>query len=136
MPTHELYFACKPNLKHLRVFDNIPYVHVPDEKWKKLDTKVEKYILVDYWHEQKGYTCYNPRMKQVRVSCDVVFDKSKSWYSLPSPTPDDPIPITKDEASEAEMIREEEEEDVGTLEESPISFRLSGPNEELVGMTR
>ena len=29
------------------------------------------------------------------------------------------------------ILEEEEEEDIGTLEESSISFRLSGPNEEL-----
>ena len=29
------------------------------------------------------------------------------------------------------MIREEKEEDISTLEESLISFRLSGPNEDL-----
>ena len=29
---HELYFGRKPNLRHLRVFGSIFYVHVPDEK--------------------------------------------------------------------------------------------------------
>ena len=29
---HELYFGAKPNLRHLRVFDSIAYVHVPKEK--------------------------------------------------------------------------------------------------------
>ena len=42
-----------------------------------------------------------------------------------------PNPIPEDEASEPEMILAEEEEDYGTLEESLISFRLSGPNERL-----
>ena len=52
-----------------------------------------------------------------------------SWYSLPTPTPDeDPIP--EDEASEPEEVQVEDE-DFGTLEESLISFRLSGPNEEM-----
>ena len=50
-----------------------------------------------------------------------------SWYSLPTPTPTpDEDPIPEDEASEPEEIQEEEE-GVGTLEESPISFWLSGP---------
>ena len=39
MSAHELYFGRKTNLKHVRVFDNIAYVHVPDEKRKKLDAK-------------------------------------------------------------------------------------------------
>ena len=60
MSAHELYFGRKPNLRHLRVFGSIAYVHVPDEKRRKLDPKSEKCILVDYSHEQKGYKCYNP----------------------------------------------------------------------------
>ena len=47
---------------HLRVFDNIAYVHETNERWKKLDTKC---ILVSYSHEQKGYACYNPEAEQV-----------------------------------------------------------------------
>ena len=65
MSAHELYFGRKPNLKHLRVFGSIAYVHVSDEKLKKLDAKSEKCILVDYSHEQKGYKGYNLRVTQV-----------------------------------------------------------------------
>ena len=35
MSAHELYFGTKPNLRHLRVFGSIAYVHVPKEKWRK-----------------------------------------------------------------------------------------------------
>ena len=75
---HELYFGMKPNLRHLRVFSSIAYVHVPKEKRKKLDAKAKKCILVSYSDEQKGYKSYNPTTKQVRVSGDVVFDESVS----------------------------------------------------------
>ena len=56
---HELYFGKKPNMGHLRVFDNIAYVHVPDEKRRKLDAKAEKCIMVGYSDDQKGYKFYN-----------------------------------------------------------------------------
>ena len=68
-----------------------------------------------------------------RVSRDVVFDESESWYSLPFSTPADSIPITKDEANETEPILEEEK--IDTLGESLIPFRLSGPNEEQFDMS-
>ena len=123
---HELYFRHKPNLKHLKVFDNIAYVHVPYEKWKKLDAELEKCILDDYSHELKRYKCYNPR-RNLRVSRDVFFDESASWYSLPNPN--DSMPITENEANKAKMVVEKEE--IDPSEESLISFRLSGPNEEL-----
>ena len=42
MSAHELYFGGKKNVKHLRIFGNIAYVHVLDEKRKKLDAKVDK----------------------------------------------------------------------------------------------
>ena len=59
----------------------------------------------------------------------MTFDESTYWYASLTSTPDS-IPITEDEANEPEMIREEEE-GFRTLEESLISFRLSGPNERL-----
>ena len=118
---HELYFGTKPNLRHLRVFGSIAYVHVQKEKQRKLDAKAKKCILVGYSDEQKGYKCYNPRTKQARVSRDVVFDESASWY-LPL-TPDLSSNLSTDnEVSEAEMPLDEPE--IGTREESPISFRL------------
>ena len=119
MSSHELY---------LRVFGSITYVSVLKEKRRKLDAKAEKCILVGYSDEQKVYKCYNPRTKQARVSRDVVFDESASWYS--PPTLDlNPNPSSDDEVSEAKMPPDERK--IETLDESPISFWLSGPNERL-----
>ena len=88
------------------MFGSIAYVHVPKEKRRKLDAKAEKCILVGYSDEQKGYKCYNPRTKQARVSCDVVFDGSASWY-LPS-TPDlNSNPSSDDEVNEDEIPPDE-----------------------------
>ena len=107
---HELYFEKKPNLAHLRVFDNIAYVHVPKEKRRKLDCKAEKCILVFYSNEQKGYKCYNPRTKEVRVNRDVMFNVSASWYQpLTNSTTLESMSNFEDEASEAEMPLDEEE---------------------------
>ena len=125
MSAHDLYFGTRPNLRHLRVFGSISYVHVPQEKRRKLDAKPEKLILFGYSDEQKGYKCYNPRTKQARVSHDVVFDKSASWYLPPTPNPDS-NPSFDDENSEAEMPPDEPK--IKTHGESPISLRLSGPN--------
>ena len=84
---------------------------------------LEKCILVGYSDEQKGYKCYNPRTKQARVSRDVVFDESASWYLPPTLEPDS-NPSSDEEVSEAEMPPDEPEIET----ESPISHRLSGPN--------
>ena len=113
---HGLYFK-----RNLRILGSRAYVHVPYEKQRKLDPKLEKCILVGYSLEQKGYNRYNHRTKKVRVNRDVEFDETSSWYSLLTPTADS-NPIPDDEA-------EREDEEFGALEESPESFRLSGPNE-------
>ena len=51
---HQAYFGRKPNMAHLRVFGSIAYVHIPDEKRKKLDPKSEKCVFVGYLQSQKG----------------------------------------------------------------------------------
>ena len=69
------------------------------------------------------------KKRKALVRCDVVLDESASWYLPSPPTPDNSIMISKDEVSEAEIPLEKGH--IGNLEESPISFRLSGPNERL-----
>jgi len=71
----------KPDLAHLKVFGCIAYVHVPNELRTKLDPKAEKCVFIQYSLEQKGYKCYNPVTRQLRVSRDVVFDELASWYA-------------------------------------------------------
>ena len=43
------------------------------------------------------------------MSLDIVFDEPASWYSLPSSTPEDFVPIAEDKASEAKLTMEEKE---------------------------
>ena len=62
------------------------------------------------------------------MSHDVVFDESSSWYSLPSPTPKDSQQIVGGKASETNYLNKG---DIGIIEESLISFQLSGRNETL-----
>ena len=81
MTPEEKFSGRKPDLSHLKVFGCIAYVHVPDELCTKLDPKAEKCVFIGYSLEQKGYKCYNPVTRQVRVSRDVVFDELASWYA-------------------------------------------------------
>ena len=121
---HEKYFRKKLDLSHTRTFSAIGYVHILDEKRQKLDPKLEKCLLVGYSLEQKGYKCYNPSTRKVRVSRDVVFDESVSWYEperIPTTTP-----IS---AESAEQELEDGDRLQHMFEESPITTRLSGPQE-------
>ena len=56
-------------MTHIRVISNIAYVYMPKEQRKKLDTRVEKCIPIGYSHALKGYKCYNPQTREVRVLC-------------------------------------------------------------------
>ena len=64
----------------MKVFGCIAYVHIPNELRTKLGPKAEKCIFIGYSLEQKGYRCYNPITRKMRVSKDVVFDELRSWY--------------------------------------------------------
>ena len=81
MTPEQKFTGIKPNIAHLKVFGCIAYVHVPDEVRTKLDPKAEKCIFIGYSLEQKGYRCYNPTTREMRVSRDVVFDEMSSWYA-------------------------------------------------------
>ena len=74
----EKFIGTKLDLSHLKVFGCIAYVHIPDELRNKLDPKAEKCVFVGYSLEKKGYRCYNPITHELRVSKDVVFDKSEA----------------------------------------------------------
>ena len=77
----EAWSGRKPDLSHLKIFGCVCYAHIPDELRTKLDVKSEKCIFIGYSLDQKGYRCYNPVTKQLRVSRDVVFDEMASWYT-------------------------------------------------------
>jgi len=53
-------------------------VHVPDERRRKLDPKVEKCIFIGYAQNRKAYKCYNPNTRHVVILRDVVFDEPAS----------------------------------------------------------
>ncbi|MCO5596375.1 hypothetical protein L7F22_050436 [Adiantum nelumboides] len=81
MTPEEKFTAKKPNVSHFKVYGCIAYVHVPYELKTKLDPKAEKCVFIGYSVEQKGYKCYNPVTRQVRVNRDVVFGEMVAWYA-------------------------------------------------------
>ena len=119
---YEKYVGRKPDLAHVRVFGSIAYVHIPDKQRQKLDPKSEKCILMGYSLEQKGYKCFNPSTRMVRVSRDVVFDESASWYAPASSTPEAP-------EHDSDIGAESRPRAIGHTYDSPSSSMLSGPSE-------
>ena len=50
----EKWCGHKPNVSHLRMFGSICYVHIPDQKRRKLDAKAKCGILIGYSNQTKG----------------------------------------------------------------------------------
>jgi len=130
--TPEEKFTCKkPDVSHLKVFSCIAYVHVPNEKRSKLDPKVEKCIFIGYSLEQKGYRCFNPSIRKLQVSRDVMFDEMVSWYS--------PLKIAKDGDArngggssnleqESQLISGAQEPSISGSNSTPWKGRLKSSN--------
>ena len=81
MTPEEKFTGKKPDLSHLKVFGCLAYVHIPNELRSKLDPKAKKCVFIGYSLEYKGYRCYNPTTRNLRVRRDVVFHEMVSQYS-------------------------------------------------------
>lgn len=77
MTPEEAWSGSRPNVKHLRVFGLVCYMHVPDLLRRKLDDKSEHVVLLGY-HSTSGYMLMNPKSKQI-ISKDVVIDEARVW---------------------------------------------------------
>eukprot|EP00253_Pinus_taeda_P036371 PITA_36371 len=73
----EVWTGKKPSLSHPRVFGCDAYLHVLKEKRTKLDSKFEKCIFIGYKDGLKGYKFWNPVIRKVVYSQDVVFREVK-----------------------------------------------------------
>ncbi|KAG7640275.1 Zinc finger CCHC-type superfamily [Arabidopsis suecica] len=75
----EIWSGKKPSVDHLKVFGCVCYIHIPDEKRRKLDTKAKQGIFVGYNNESKGYRVFLLNEEKIEVSKDVTFDEKKTW---------------------------------------------------------
>ena len=50
----------KPEVRHIRIFDFLVYIHIPEEKRTKLNPSGRKGIFVGYSYTSKDYRIYFP----------------------------------------------------------------------------
>ncbi|BBG98549.1 ADP glucose pyrophosphorylase large subunit 1 [Prunus dulcis] len=79
MTPEEAWNGHKPAVNYFKIFGCIAYVHVPDEKRKKLDDKGEKCIFLGVSEHSKAYKLYNPATRKIIISRDVLFDEETIW---------------------------------------------------------
>lgn len=79
MTPEEAWSGTKPAVKYFRVFGCIGYVHIRDQKRRKLDDKSKKCVFLSVSEESEAWKLYDPVIKKIVISKDVVFDEDKSW---------------------------------------------------------
>jgi hypothetical protein len=57
----------KPDVSQFRVFGNIAWAHIPNEKRKALQPKSEKCIFVGYFEYVKGYIILQPHCNEIII---------------------------------------------------------------------
>lgn len=73
---YEYWYKKKPDVPHLKVFGCRAFVHVPDEKRRKLDPKATEGVMMGYL--EKSLSCYkiwDPAAKKLVISRDVIFEE-------------------------------------------------------------
>lgn len=83
----ELFYNCKVNLSHLRIFGCRVMVHVPATKRGKLDEKSRQMTFVGYDDNTKGFRCYDRETKKMCTSHDVRFHEN--YRDIPENSPSD-----------------------------------------------
>ena len=68
--------------RHLRVFGCKAFVHIPKDERSKLEVKKNPCIFLGYGQDEFGYRLYDPVMKKLVRSRDVVFVKDQSLKDI------------------------------------------------------
>ncbi|KXJ74708.1 hypothetical protein RP20_CCG013114 [Aedes albopictus] len=79
----EKWFGRKPNLNYLKVFGCKAWVHVPDSKRGKFDSKARKMTFIGYSEQHKGYRFVDLETEKVTISRDAKFLELEEEETMP-----------------------------------------------------
>ena len=78
-----MLFGSSPSYDLLRVFECVCFVLLHAHERNKLQSRSRLCCFLGYGIGKKGYRCYDPISKRLRVSRHVVFWQHKMFYQLP-----------------------------------------------------
>ncbi|KAK2966046.1 hypothetical protein RJ640_001980 [Escallonia rubra] len=73
-------FNTFPDYSRFHVFGCVCFVHLPTHERTKFSKQAAMCVFVGYSADQKGFLCYDPLIRRVRISRHVIFMKNLPYY--------------------------------------------------------
>ena len=75
----EAFIGEKLEVRHLKIFGCLVYIHVPKEKRTKMELSLKKGTFVGYSKIAKAYRIYVPGQRYIELNKDVTFDEKEAF---------------------------------------------------------
>lgn len=128
---YQLWIGKKPRIRHLRVIGSTCYVHIPDQRRKKLDKKATKGYLIGYDGDER-YRIWIKEEDKVVVSRDVFFQEKPCECELSKL----PVQVINQGKQSDEECSEEIEENGSVKPEEDIESEAEEQDNTLSQFTR